>query len=120
MSLGVRAPRLQHADGESTWVVLTNTVERGCDARIGLGTLCSCQTDRLHSTTPRSCKLPLIRCRAEPGLKRARRGNHRKPWGGMCEATERGCSWRTIEFGLLPQPWEGWRSQPSTRTRVPK
>jgi hypothetical protein len=58
MSLGVRAPRLQHADGESTWVVLRNTVERGCDTRIGLGTLRSCQTDRLHSTTPRSCKLP--------------------------------------------------------------
>jgi uncharacterized protein (DUF849 family) len=30
------APRLQHGDGEATWVLLTDAVRRGIDTRIGL------------------------------------------------------------------------------------
>jgi uncharacterized protein (DUF849 family) len=29
------APRLQHGDGEATWVLLTDAVRRGIDTRIG-------------------------------------------------------------------------------------
>jgi hypothetical protein len=39
--LGLTAPRLQHGDGEATWVLLTDAVQRGLDTRIGLeDTLC--------------------------------------------------------------------------------
>lgn len=34
--LGLGAPRLQHGDGEATWVLLTDAVRRGIDTRIGL------------------------------------------------------------------------------------
>jgi uncharacterized protein (DUF849 family) len=34
--LGVAAPRLQHGDGEATWVLLRDAVRRGIDTRIGL------------------------------------------------------------------------------------
>ena len=34
--LGLSAPRLQHGDGESTWVLLEDAVRRGLDTRIGL------------------------------------------------------------------------------------
>lgn len=34
--LGLTAPRLQHGDGEATWVLLTDAVRRGIDTRIGL------------------------------------------------------------------------------------
>jgi uncharacterized protein (DUF849 family) len=33
---GIAAPRLQHGDGESTWVLLADAVRRGIDTRIGL------------------------------------------------------------------------------------
>jgi uncharacterized protein (DUF849 family) len=33
---GLVAPRLQHGDGEATWVLLTDAVRRGIDTRIGL------------------------------------------------------------------------------------
>src|SRR5215471_5220716 len=33
---GLTAPRLQHGEGEATWVVLADAVRRGLDARIGL------------------------------------------------------------------------------------
>ena len=33
---GLTAPRLQHGDGEATWVLLTDAVRRGRDTRIGL------------------------------------------------------------------------------------
>ena len=33
---GVAAPRLQHADGASTWVVIADAVQRGLDTRVGL------------------------------------------------------------------------------------
>jgi uncharacterized protein (DUF849 family) len=33
---GFTAPRLQHGDGEATWVLLTDAVRRGIDTRIGL------------------------------------------------------------------------------------
>lgn len=33
---GITAPRLQHGDGESTWVLLTDAVGRAIDTRIGL------------------------------------------------------------------------------------
>lgn len=37
---GLKAPRLQHGDGEVTWVLLMDAVRRGLDTRIGLdGTL---------------------------------------------------------------------------------
>jgi uncharacterized protein (DUF849 family) len=34
--LGVTAPRLQHGDGEATWVLLRDAIRRGIDTRIGL------------------------------------------------------------------------------------
>jgi uncharacterized protein (DUF849 family) len=34
--VGVAAPRLQHGDGEATWVLLRDAVRRGIDTRIGL------------------------------------------------------------------------------------
>jgi uncharacterized protein (DUF849 family) len=34
--LGVEAPRLQHGDGEATWVLLRDAIARGIDTRIGL------------------------------------------------------------------------------------
>jgi uncharacterized protein (DUF849 family) len=34
--LGLTAPRLQHGDGEATWVLLADAVHRGLDTRIGL------------------------------------------------------------------------------------
>jgi uncharacterized protein (DUF849 family) len=34
--LDITAPRLQHGDGEATWVLLTDAVHRGLDTRIGL------------------------------------------------------------------------------------
>ena len=34
--LGLTAPRLQHGDGEATWVLLRDAVRRGIDTRIGL------------------------------------------------------------------------------------
>ena len=33
--LGLTAPRLQHGDGEATWVLLSDAVRRGFDTRIG-------------------------------------------------------------------------------------
>jgi uncharacterized protein (DUF849 family) len=33
---GLVAPRLQHGDGEATWVLLSDAVRRGIDTRIGL------------------------------------------------------------------------------------
>jgi uncharacterized protein (DUF849 family) len=33
---GIAAPRLQHGDGESTWVLPTDAIARGIDTRIGL------------------------------------------------------------------------------------
>jgi uncharacterized protein (DUF849 family) len=34
--LGLAAPRLQHGDGEATWILLSDAVRRGFDTRIGL------------------------------------------------------------------------------------
>ena len=34
--LGLAAPRLQHGDGEVTWVLLEDAVRRGIDTRVGL------------------------------------------------------------------------------------
>jgi uncharacterized protein (DUF849 family) len=34
--LGLTAPRLQHGDGDATWVLLADAVRRGVDTRIGL------------------------------------------------------------------------------------
>jgi uncharacterized protein (DUF849 family) len=33
---GLSAPRLQHGDGEATWALVTDAVQRGIDTRIGL------------------------------------------------------------------------------------
>jgi hypothetical protein len=33
---GLAAPRLQHGDGEATWVLLADAIRRGLDTRIGL------------------------------------------------------------------------------------
>jgi uncharacterized protein (DUF849 family) len=33
---GLTVPRLQHADGRMTWVVLADAVRRGIDTRVGL------------------------------------------------------------------------------------
>ena len=35
-ALGVSAPRLQHGDGEATWVLIADAVARGADTRVGL------------------------------------------------------------------------------------
>ena len=32
---GVRAPRLQHGDGEATWILIEDAVRRGIDTRVG-------------------------------------------------------------------------------------
>jgi uncharacterized protein (DUF849 family) len=34
--LALRAPRLQHGDGEATWVLIEEAVRRGVDTRVGL------------------------------------------------------------------------------------
>jgi uncharacterized protein (DUF849 family) len=34
--LGLAAPRLQHGDGEATWILLRDAIRRGIDTRIGL------------------------------------------------------------------------------------
>ena len=34
--LGLTAPRLQHGDGDATWVLLSDAIHRGIDTRIGL------------------------------------------------------------------------------------
>ena len=34
--LGLRVPRLQHGDGEATWVLIRDAVRRGMDTRVGL------------------------------------------------------------------------------------
>lgn len=34
-SHGLRVPRLQHGDGEATWILLSDAVRRGVDTRIG-------------------------------------------------------------------------------------
>jgi len=34
--LGVSAPRLQHGDGQATWILLADALWRGIDTRIGL------------------------------------------------------------------------------------
>jgi uncharacterized protein (DUF849 family) len=45
--LGLTAPRLQHGDGEVTWVLLVDAVRRGLDTRIGLeDTLCGPNGER--------------------------------------------------------------------------
>ena len=33
---GVSAPRLQHGDGELTWILIEDAVRRGLDTRVGL------------------------------------------------------------------------------------
>lgn len=33
---GIAAPRLQHGDGDATWVLIEDAVRRGCDTRVGL------------------------------------------------------------------------------------
>jgi uncharacterized protein (DUF849 family) len=33
---GLTVPRLQHGDGEATWLLLADAVRRGLDTRIGL------------------------------------------------------------------------------------
>lgn len=33
---GVQAPRLQHGDGEATWILIEDAVRRGLDTRVGL------------------------------------------------------------------------------------
>src|SRR5581483_9198867 len=32
---GARAPRLQHGDGEATWILIEDAVRRGSDTRVG-------------------------------------------------------------------------------------
>jgi uncharacterized protein (DUF849 family) len=33
---GIAAPRLQHGDGDATWVLIEDAVRRGLDTRVGL------------------------------------------------------------------------------------
>jgi hypothetical protein len=33
---GLTAPRLQHGDGEATWVLIIDAIRRGLDTRVGL------------------------------------------------------------------------------------
>ena len=33
---GVAAPRLQHGDGEATWILIEDAARRGLDTRVGL------------------------------------------------------------------------------------
>src|SRR5438034_1152181 len=34
--VGLTAPRLQHGDGEATWVLIEDAIRRGIDTRVGL------------------------------------------------------------------------------------
>ena len=34
--LGIGAPRLQHGDGDATWVLIADAARRGLDTRVGL------------------------------------------------------------------------------------
>jgi hypothetical protein len=34
--LGLDAPRLQHSDGEATWILIDDAIGRGIDTRVGL------------------------------------------------------------------------------------
>jgi hypothetical protein len=33
---GLTAPRLQHGDGEATWILIDDAIRRGCNTRVGL------------------------------------------------------------------------------------
>jgi uncharacterized protein (DUF849 family) len=46
---GVEAPRLQHGDGEGTWLLLDDAVSRGLDTRIGLEDTVTGRDGRLTS-----------------------------------------------------------------------
>jgi uncharacterized protein (DUF849 family) len=47
---GVRAPRLQHGDGELTWILIEDAVRRGLDTRVGFeDTLCLPDGSRARS-----------------------------------------------------------------------
>lgn len=47
---GVQAPRLQHGDGEATWILIEDAVRRGLDTRVGLeDTLYLPDGSRAHS-----------------------------------------------------------------------
>lgn len=52
---GITAPRLEHGDGEATWVLVAHAIQRRVDTRIGLEDTTSDPTGRGPPATPRWC-----------------------------------------------------------------
>jgi uncharacterized protein (DUF849 family) len=52
---GLAAPRLQHGDGEATWILLEDSVRRGIDTRIGLEDTVADPMASAQPATRRSC-----------------------------------------------------------------
>lgn len=59
---GVQAPRLQHGDGEATWILIEDAVRRGIDTRVGFE-----DTVLLPDGEPASCNADLVRAAYEIG-----------------------------------------------------
>ena len=67
--LGLDAPRLQHGDGEATWILVADAVRRGIDTRVGL-------EDTVHqpSGEPTAGNAALVRAAHELGAGRTHHG----------------------------------------------
>jgi uncharacterized protein (DUF849 family) len=59
---GVKAPRLQHGDGELTWILIEDAVRRGLDTRVGLE-----DTVYLPDGTPARSNAELVRAARDLG-----------------------------------------------------
>ena len=65
---GAQAPRLQHGDGEATWLLLDDAVRRGIDTRVGLEDTCLLPDGSLADGNP-----ALLRAALAMGAGRRRR-----------------------------------------------
>jgi uncharacterized protein (DUF849 family) len=61
----VRAPRLQHGDGEATWILIQDAVRRGIDTRVGFE-----DTLLLPDGRPAASNADLVRAAYELGAGR--------------------------------------------------
>ncbi len=59
---GVQPPRLQHGDGEATWVLIEDAIARGIDTRVGLE-----DTLLLSDGTPAASNAELVRAAYDLG-----------------------------------------------------
>lgn len=62
---GVRAPRLQHGDGEATWILIEDAIRRGLDTRVGFE-----DTFLLPDGQPAASNADLVRTAFELGAGR--------------------------------------------------